>query len=228
LGRIFNHAYFFLKCTPAHRRHTNNRPAIKATKNDQPQLCLACKLFGSTQLGSRLLIEDAPFVGEKPEYKMLDFLAIDRFTGGGADQFKFDALALWRPAFRVHLHLDNPEPWESGWLALVLRYLRDDWLNVGFGAAKGFGRVHIPTGNWEAQFGFLDDSFGLPRTGSSGVYQVADLNAATQSQWLIQAAHWVEAFKQEITKSDWGNKRRDIPDTYFGKVDQLYPRKETL
>ncbi len=208
------------------RKQNKKQTATEANDN---QLCLACRLFGSTQLGSRLLVEDAPFVGEKPEYKMLDFLAIDRFTGGGADQFKFDALALWRPAFRVRLHLDNPQPWELGWLALVLRDLRDGWLNVGFGAAKGFGQVHIPTGDWEAQLGFLDDGFGLPATTTSGVYQVADLNAATQSRWLTQAAHWVEAFQQEIKKCDWGNERRDMPDTYFvGKVDQLYPRKETL
>ncbi|MEK6285816.1 MAG: RAMP superfamily CRISPR-associated protein [Acidobacteriota bacterium] len=205
----------------------NNKAATEKEKDNQPQLCLACRLFGSTQRGSRLIVEDAPFSGEKPEYKMQDFLAIDRFTGGGADQFKFDALALWRPAFRVRMHLENPEPWELGWLVLVLRDLRDGWLSVGFGAAKGFGRVHIPTGDWEAQLGFLgDDGFGLPVTTSSGVYRVAALNNDTQLQWLTQVEHWVEAFKKEIKKCDWGIERCD--DTYFGKVDHLYPRKETL
>lgn len=69
-------------------------------------------------------MEDASLIGE-PVYKMLDFLAIDRFTGGGSDGAKFDALALWQPAFKVRLFFDNPEAWEWGWLALVLRDLRD-------------------------------------------------------------------------------------------------------
>jgi CRISPR/Cas system CSM-associated protein Csm3 (group 7 of RAMP superfamily) len=63
---------------------------------ESEKLCLACRLFGSSRWGSRFLVEDAPYHGSKrPTYKMLDFVAIDRFTGGGADKLKFDALALW-------------------------------------------------------------------------------------------------------------------------------------
>jgi CRISPR/Cas system CSM-associated protein Csm3 (group 7 of RAMP superfamily) len=201
----------------------------KETSADQ--LCLACRLFGSARRGSRLIVEDARFVGDRPVLKMLDFLAIDRFTGGGADGLKFDALALWKPTFRVRLHLDNPEPWELGWLALVLRDLREGWLNVGYGAAKGFGRVHIADDNWKLQLGFLgNDGLGLPATAISGVYQVAELNETTKASWLAQAQEWVRSFNEAVigtgsVKPRWNE--LPIPkDTYFGQpVERLYPKE---
>lgn len=118
------------------------------------ELCLACQLFGSPRLGSRLIVEDAPLqTGTEPVYKVQDFLAIDRFTGGGKDGAKFDAAALWRPTFTARLRLENPRDWELGWLALTLRDLAEGWLTVGFGAAKGFGQVWVP--GWTATIGFL-------------------------------------------------------------------------
>ena len=127
----------------------------------EDKLCLACRLFGSTWNGSRLRVEDAPFKeGAKVEYKVLDFLAIDRFTGGGRDSAKFDALALWKPQFSVRLFLDNPEPWELGWLALTLRDLQDGLTTVGFGHAKGFGQCTIE--DQKLTIGLLhDDDFPL-------------------------------------------------------------------
>lgn len=195
------------------------------------QLCLACRLFGSTRRGSRLIVEDARFVGDGPVLKMLDFLAIDRFTGGGADGLKFDALALWKPAFRVRLHLDNPEAWELGWLALVLRDLRKGWLNVGYGTAKGFGRVHIADDGWKLQLGFLgNDGLGLPRTTTSGVYQVAELNEITKVGWLAQAQEWVKSFNKAVIGTGSVKPRcNELPiskDTYFGRpVERLYPKE---
>jgi CRISPR/Cas system CSM-associated protein Csm3 (group 7 of RAMP superfamily) len=200
----------------------NKVPTTKEV--DQDMLCLACWLFGSTRYGSRLIVEDAPFVGDRPCYKMLDFLAIDRFTGGGAEHLKFDALALWQPSFHVHLHLDNPDPWELGWLALVLRDLREGWLNVGFGAAKGFGRVRIVDGSWKLRLGFLgDDGLGLPATTTSGVYQVAEFNPSTQPHWSVQVVQWVNEFNQKITAFERCDTLCLEKDSFFGRVEQFYP-----
>lgn len=91
---------------------------------NETDLCLACWLFGSARQGSRLLVEDARFVGTKPSYKARDFLAIDRFTGGGAESYKFDAVEVWKPRFEVRLRLENPADWELGWLLLTLRDLQ--------------------------------------------------------------------------------------------------------
>jgi len=167
------------------------------------ELCLACRLFGSTRLGSRLLVEDAPYAGEKPpRLKVLDFLAIDRFTGGGAEKLKFDALALWRPEFTLRLYLDNPQEWELGWLALVLRDLAEGWLSVGYGAAKGFGLVKLT--NWTVRLGYLgtDDAPALkpmPQTETEGVYTVLKGDASQLDAWLNLAEDWVEAFYKQVT-----------------------------
>jgi CRISPR/Cas system CSM-associated protein Csm3 (group 7 of RAMP superfamily) len=189
-------------------------------------LCPACQLFGSTRFGSRLIVEDAPFVGEGPQLKMLDFLAVDRFTGGGAEGLKFDALALWKPAFKLRLHLDNPQPWELGWLALVLRDLAEEWLSVGYGAAKGFGRVQLT--DWHVYLGYLPPGpgevpaslyaevqepekevalkpalkalFKAAHKEPSEVYTTVQVDASQAPTWLSLAEAWVKAFNDKIVQ----------------------------
>jgi CRISPR/Cas system CSM-associated protein Csm3 (group 7 of RAMP superfamily) len=201
---------------------------------DDEHLCLACRLFGSTRRGSRLLVEVARFEGDKPVLKMMDFLAVDRFTCGGAEGAKFDALALWKPAFKLRLYLENPAPWELGWLALVLRDLQEGWLTVGFGAAKGFGRVKLQ--DWTATFGYLtseDLPAGLeePQSpGKSGVFKTAQVLGGTDN-WAATAKQWVDAFREQANHFE----RTDLPalqaDSYFGQdsdLTVLYPSEVTL
>lgn len=212
---------------------------------EQEELCLACQLFGSTRLGSRLLVEDALYAGKTgPKFKMLDFLAIDRFTGGGAEKLKFDALALWRPAFTLRFHLDNPQEWELGWLALVLRDLAEGWLSVGYGAAKGFGRVKLT--DWTVRFGYLGTDNApflkpMPKTESTGVYTVVKGDSSQPDAWLNLADDWVEAFYKQVTGKTREGEREGAgfrraggmtlqQDDYFrqtaGKwINELYPKK---
>ena len=194
---------------------------------EKDHLCLACQLFGSTRRGSRLIVEDAPYAGDKPPMlKMFDFLAIDRFTGGGKDGAKFDAIALWKPAFTLRLYLENPEEWELGWLALVLRDLQESWLSVGFGAAKGFGQVKLQ--DWKAIFGYLTPEV-LPAglnapdmPDESTLFKKKVLQGGTED-WQTIAQKWVKKFQEKVN----GFERTKLPslktDSYFGKVDRLYP-----
>lgn len=200
------------------------------------ELCLACQLFGSTRRGSRLIVEDAPFVPDhpdsKPKLKMLDFLAIDRFTGGGSEGLKFDALVLWKPAFGLRFHLDNPESWELGWLALVVRDLAEGWLSVGFGAAKGFGRVKLA--DWMVRLGYLGagDDLGtasLGPTRSDGVYSVVEGNSSEPDGWMNLAEAWVQEFNKKVSRFN----REKLPalrvDSYFdGQIDKLYSKEVKL
>lgn len=196
----------------------------------QQELCLACRLFGSTRWGSRLIVEDAPFLG-KPDYKMMDFLAIDRFTGGGSEGLKFNALALWQPRFHARLYLENPEPWELGWLALVLRDLKEGWLSLGFGAAKGFGKVKIQEAS--LNFGCLTpQDFPNGKHAFSafpaepeydGVFQIA--RAQNNAAWRELAQSWVREFNDKLEEEP-RNKDLNLPaDSYFGvaDLDKLYP-----
>jgi CRISPR/Cas system CSM-associated protein Csm3 (group 7 of RAMP superfamily) len=224
----------------------------------EDKLCLACRLFGSTWNGSRLRVEDAPFKeGVKIEYKVLDFLAIDRFTGGGRDSAKFDALALWQPQFSVRFFLDNPEPWELGWLALTLRDLQDGLVTVGFGRAKGFGQCTVE--DRKLTIGILHpDDFPLPQLKSgkidttvqaasaagerlrnasiaiSGVYKTVAYDAATAADWLALANGWVKVFNELVRDPDHGFKHsfglKD--DSYFTQksgywLPDLYPARVT-
>jgi CRISPR/Cas system CSM-associated protein Csm3 (group 7 of RAMP superfamily) len=194
------------------------------------ELCLACRLFGSTRFGSRLVVEDAPFIGDKVKFKMLDFLAVDRFTGGGADHLKFDALVLWRPAFKLRLYLENPQDWELGWLALVLRDLAEGWLSVGYGAAKGFGRVKLT--DWTLRYGYLSPDEAPPIKSppeTQGVYTIATGTQSQSEAWLTLAENWVKKFngmlRDEQTREPKYVRAKDMrltQDDYYRQVDAIW------
>lgn len=205
------------------------------------QLDLADQLFGSVRLGSRLIVEDGRLVNQ-PALKAMDFLAIDRFTGGGRDSAKFNALVLWKPAFQVRLRLDNPSAWELGWLLLTLRDLHDGLTTLGFGAAKGFGQAKISS--WTAKLGFLldEDLPGDPGLApellkqalqpTDGLWRVLHANSTGATAWHKVAEGWVQAFNSEIKNFRRENDpKRGVPllksDSYFnGTIDKLYPEEK--
>ncbi|MCP4417676.1 MAG: hypothetical protein GY805_13720, partial [Chloroflexi bacterium] len=105
--------------------------------------CLTCQLFGNQERGSRLWVQDAHWHENKAvKWQGQDFLAIDRFTGGGLEGAKFDAAPLVGAVFQTAVTLHDPAAWELGLLTLLLRDLADGRLTIGFGAAKGYGRCH--------------------------------------------------------------------------------------
>ena len=208
-------------------------------------LCLACRLFGSTRRGSRLLIDDAHSVGQI-NWKPQDFLAIDRFTGGGMHGAKFNALSLVSPTFRVRMRLENPEPWELGWLAFVLRDAWDAMLTFGFGAAKGYGRAAAT--NVQVTLSYLhendarqmllfhpSDAKSTARLNSlleSGIDDALSLytmlrgNSATwaERQWVPE--QWIAAFRSQI--DNFASIATKVPppqkDSYFGSgLEECYP-----
>ncbi|MDZ4796822.1 MAG: RAMP superfamily CRISPR-associated protein [Bryobacteraceae bacterium] len=77
-----------------------------------------------------------------------EFLAIDRFTGGGENGKKFRARSRWRPVLDGSVTVDCEAleqcgSGEAGYglLALTLRDLMEGDICLGFGAAKGYGSV---------------------------------------------------------------------------------------
>lgn len=219
----------------------------------EDRLCLACRLFGSPWNGSRLRVEDAFLIPGTGQQKVLDFLAIDRFTGGGLDGAKFDAVVLWKPQFKVRLFLENPVGWELGWLALALRDLHEGLATVGFGAAKGFGRMSIQSP--QITFGILDasDFPTLPPVDDSkvdrqtvekalaagqrllngerqfsGLYQTVDSTGSHRAEWLALADGWVQAFHSERQNHPRFADFSLQEDSYFRKtragwLSDLYP-----
>jgi len=125
----------------------------KPDKSDKPDKkpCLACQIFGST--GQKSLISFTDFVQcdtENPEIKRQEFIAIDRFTGGGAKSLKFNAEAVIDPELKGTISIDKSkiENWGKGLLALTIRDLMEGDITFGFGSAKGYGKC-------EAEMDFL-------------------------------------------------------------------------
>lgn len=63
------------------------------TKDHEDCDCLLCKLFGNEHEAGKVRVEDLQIQGETKE-KLIDRVAIDRFTGGAKDKHKFDMVPL--------------------------------------------------------------------------------------------------------------------------------------
>jgi len=116
----------------------------KPDKSDKKP-CLACQIFGST--GQKSLVSFTDFVqsNEKKCIKQ-EFVAIDRFTGGGAKSLKFNAQAVIDPELKGTIsYKPNIEDWAKGLLALTLRDLEEGDITFGFGSAKGYGKCEAET-----------------------------------------------------------------------------------
>jgi CRISPR/Cas system CSM-associated protein Csm3 (group 7 of RAMP superfamily) len=197
---------------------------------------LAEQLFGSVDWGSRLAVEDAilwdekdkkPLPPEKATWKKLDFVAIDRFTGGAADGAKFDAYALWKPCFRCRLHLESPQDWEIGWLLYVLKDMMNGRVPVGFGAAKGFGDVRLDKETLNLTLGYTYPEAaplnGLPADKNTFFLKVI----FTQWDDEIAQTDWLEAWNAMLEGYEVAVPHAQSHDPYWNTpISQLY-RKET-
>jgi CRISPR/Cas system CSM-associated protein Csm3 (group 7 of RAMP superfamily) len=117
---------------------------VYAAEQQATRLCLACQVFGAPGWRARVEFSDfLPVEGEVENCRRQEFLAIDRFTGGGAEGLKFNAAAVYRPTLTgtmsIRLGEQGVEPWALGLLALTLRDLIEGDIPLGFGAAKGYG-----------------------------------------------------------------------------------------
>jgi CRISPR/Cas system CSM-associated protein Csm3 (group 7 of RAMP superfamily) len=118
--------------------------------------CLVSRVFGFSALGGRILFSDAvPLDTDTFEAgrKLLDHVALDRFTGSAADKRKFNSRPYFPPApshelgsngdLQCEVELYDFEPWHLGMLLLMLRDLRLGRITLGYGKNKGFGKVRL-------------------------------------------------------------------------------------
>ncbi len=119
-------------------------------QEDVKKLCLACQIFGASGWKTLLNIED--FICQNPvvSTKKQEFVAIDRFHGGGKDGAKFDTTHFESPVFKGAISFSprmqkNGLNWGKGLMALVLRDLHESDITFGFGANKGYGNLQFET-----------------------------------------------------------------------------------
>jgi len=130
-------------------KELQNEPFDKIYKS----ACLISRVFGFTAMGGRVRVSNAyplnPEAFEKG-LKLMDHVAIDRFTGGSAEGKKFNA----RPFFPTnppdgsgdmcfYICLEDFEKWHFGLIALLLKDLMNGRIAIGYGKNKGFGRVRL-------------------------------------------------------------------------------------
>ncbi len=97
-------------------------------------------IFGESGQASAVRFTDFTATKAKEPTRQ-EFIAIDRFTGGGADHLKFNAEHVHAPAMTgaVTVNLGRLEPAHLGLLALTLRDLIEGDIAFGMGWAKGYG-----------------------------------------------------------------------------------------
>lgn len=130
-----------------------------------------------------------------------EFVAIDRFTGGGAEKKKFDAASVWRPVLAGELSIDlgaldraGAGIWGLGLLALTLRDLIEGDIPLGFGSAKGYGSCHVSlvsveVPSWER----IPDRF---KCGIEGALPSWQAGQPAPAGWRAAAQQWVSALKE--------------------------------
>jgi CRISPR/Cas system CSM-associated protein Csm3 (group 7 of RAMP superfamily) len=122
---------------------------VIATGKDEPilkrgecftSLPLTSQLFGASGWRAPLHIHEPTFIEDSGLFQQ-EFVAIDRFTGGGADQLKFNAEARLEPRYKVRLSIDlnRVSPAALGLLAYTLRDLCEGDIALGWGSSKGYG-----------------------------------------------------------------------------------------
>lgn len=108
--------------------------------------CPACQVFGLSGWRSPVQFSDFTSDMDRDKFKRQQFVAIDRFTGGGVDGAKFDADYADRSVLGGTITIDidrlkksGAGEWGLGLIALTLRDLMEGDITLGFGAAKGYG-----------------------------------------------------------------------------------------
>lgn len=113
------------------------------TKELWSQSCIACRLFGSQWLASRVAFQDA-MLGNDNELLRLtevrDGVGIDRDLGSARRGFKYDYEVVPGGArFDVRIVVENAEEWEVGLPLLSLKAMEQGELPVGGKTTRGLG-----------------------------------------------------------------------------------------
>jgi len=103
--------------------------------------CMACKMFGSTKLKGRVIIQDA-YPTEEIKTETRYGVSISRLSQGVAHG-PFETEVAVSGTFKTQILLENFEIWQLGGITLVAEGLNTGMIRVGFGKNRGFGQVSL-------------------------------------------------------------------------------------
>lgn len=109
-------------------------------------------MFGSTEIASRIRIEDAyPVDRSHLKIEERNGVAIDRVFGSVAvGPFNYQVCTAGE--FRTKIHLKNFSLAQLGLIGLVLRDLDDGWFGLGFAKSRGMGLVEVKLNSAVVQY----------------------------------------------------------------------------
>lgn len=181
--------------------------------------CLTCRIFGNTIMRGRLTCTEAvPKRTLTP--KLFDHVAIDRFTGGAADEKKFDTRPLMPviegdrtvEAFTFKIHIERPELWMLGLLGHLLKDLNSGDIRIGHATRRGYGRVRAQV--TEATL------LALSGSGLFNTCRTADLNVETDfgAYGPYREVNLSDDWKRIFSSITWGvaGPDRSLQDTPGG------------
>lgn len=123
----------------------DKRSSEKTEKGTGAQLykdsCFACKMYGSTNIASRVQCTDGYPKEGKYKTEKRTGVAIDRVLGSAMGGALFDLEVVTNGVFICEIFLHNFQLWQLGLIGLTLRDLDDGYLQLGFAKSRGLGRV---------------------------------------------------------------------------------------
>jgi len=114
--------------------------------------CFTDQMFGSTEIASRVRIEDAyPIDRTQLKIEERNGVAIDRVFGSVAvGPFNYQVCTTGE--FKTKIHLKNFTLAQLGLIGLVLRDLNDGWFGLGFAKSRGMGTVTVQFNSATVQY----------------------------------------------------------------------------
>lgn len=105
-------------------------------------MCPACKLFGSTEIASRIYIADAYpvegcIMGERTG------VGINRITGAAQKGALYDFEVVEEGRFQVEITLKNYEIYQLLLLCYILKDLNEGYVSLGAATTRGNGRMEV-------------------------------------------------------------------------------------
>ena len=156
-GAIRAHAERIVRTVGSDKRPTNGQgiwandpikdnheyPSKKSAPEIYKLSCFTDQMFGSTEIASRVRIEDAyPINFQQLKIEERNGVAIDRVFGSVAvGPFNYEVCTAGE--FRTKIHLKNFTLAQLGLIALVLRDLDDGWFGLGYAKSRGMGLVKV-------------------------------------------------------------------------------------
>jgi hypothetical protein len=128
------------------------RRRVKVDPGREAPMCPVCRVFGTTGWASTLSGNDLVPTVASPAPTTQEFIAVCRFTGGGAKGLKFGAEGLDRPSLQGGLRIDRRRldligagAWAPALLAFALRDIAEGDVQLGNSVGPMWGRASAIT-----------------------------------------------------------------------------------